>query len=46
MIDEEEGEVEGFVVGVVDDLVAFPMEMKEEEDEARLEKWWWLPWWR
>ena len=23
-----------------------PMEMKEEEDEARLEKWWWLPWWR
>ena len=37
---ELDGVVE--VVGVV----MVPMEMEEEEDEAKLEKWWWLPWWR
>ena len=31
--------VESF--GVVDEVVVIPMEMKEEEDEGRLEKLWW-----
>jgi len=37
--DEEKVELDG-VVGVV----MVPREM--EEDEAKLEKWRWLPWWR
>ena len=37
-------EVEDEEEGGVDALVVIPMEMKEEEVEARLEKWWWLPW--
>jgi len=33
-------------LGVVDLGVVISMEMKEEEDEAKLGKWWWLSWWR